>query len=75
MDCFENEVSWGSDNGTPEIVDMTKVKKAKHFGQKNWQETNVVGVQFASGVTALIAYNKDAIQDPYSNQILNISCS
>ena len=75
MDCFEEEVSWGSNNGTPETVDMTKIKKAKNFGQKEWQESNVVGVQFASGVTALIAYNKDATQDPYSNQIVTLSGS
>ncbi len=70
MDCFENEVFWG-DNA--EAVDMTVVKKAKNFGQKDWQESNVIGVQFANGVSALIAYNKDAKQDPYSNEIVNIS--
>ncbi len=70
MDCFENEVFWG-DNA--EAVDMTTVTKAKNFGQKDWQESNVIGVQFANGVSALIAYNKDAKQDPYSNQIVNIS--
>ena len=75
MDCFEEEVSWGSNNGTPETVDMTKIKKAKNFGQKEWKESNVVGVQFASGVSALIAYNKDATQDPYSNQIVTLSGS
>ena len=75
MDCFEEEVLWGSGTATPEAVDMNTVKTAKHFGQDNWQETNVVGVQFASGVSALIAYNKDATQDPYSNEIVNISGS
>ena len=75
MDCFEEEVFWGSGEATPEAVDMTKVKLAKNFGQKEWKESNVVGVQFASGVTALIAYNKDAIQDPYSNQIVSLSGS
>ncbi len=72
-ECFGEEVFWGSGTATPEAVDMSKIKKAKHFGQKEWQETNIVGVQFASGVTALIAYNKDATQDPYSNQIVSIS--
>ena len=75
MDCFEEEVFWGAGDATPEAVDMTKVKLAKNFGQKDWQQTNVVGVQFASGVSALIAYNKDAAQDPYSNQIVSISGS
>ncbi len=70
MDCFEDSVYWG-DNA--EAVDMTVVKKAKNFGQEDWQESNVIGVQFANGVSALIAYNKDAKQDPYSNQIVNIT--
>jgi len=70
MDCFESEVFWGADS---EVVDMNTIKKAKNFGQKDWQETNVIGVQFANGVSALVAYNKDAKQDPYSNQIVNIS--
>ncbi len=74
-ECFGEEVFWGSGTATPEAVDMSKVKTSKNFGQKDWQETNVVGVQFASGVSALIAYNKDAIQDPYSNQIVNVSGS
>ncbi len=75
MDCFEEEVSWGSGTATPETVDMNTIKTSKNFGQKDWQQTNVVGVQFASGVTALIAYNKDATQDPYSNQVVSISGS
>ena len=75
MDCFENEVFWGSGEATPEAVDMNTVKTSKNFGQKDWQESNVIGVQFANGVSALIAYNKDAKQDPYSNQIVNISGS
>ena len=75
MDCFESEVFWGSGDATPEAVDMNTIKTSKNFGQKDWQESNVIGVQFANGVSALIAYNKDAKQDPYSNQIVNISGS
>ena len=73
MDCFESEVFWGSGDATPEAVDMNTVKTSKNFGQKDWQESNVIGVQFADGVSALVAYNKDTKQDPYSNQIVNIS--
>ncbi|MBQ8169015.1 hypothetical protein IJZ97_06335, partial [bacterium] len=71
-DCFAKEVYWGTET---EAVDTTTIKKAKNFGQKSWQETNVVGVQFADGTSALIAYNKDTVQDPYSNQIVTISGS
>ena len=73
MDCFVSEVFWGSGDATPEVVDMNTVKTSKNFGQKDWKESNVIGVQFADGVSALVAYNKDAKQDPYSNQIVNIS--
>ena len=73
MDCFESEVFWGSGDATPEAVDMNTIKTSKNFGQKDWQESNVIGLQFANGVSALVAYNKDAKQDPYSNQIVNIS--
>ena len=75
MSCFEEEVFWGSGTATPEAVDMNVIKTSKNFGQNEWQQTNVVGVQFANGTTALIAYNKDAAQDPYSNQIVTLSGS
>ena len=72
MECFEETVFWGGGE-TPKTVDMAKVKRAKHFGKEEWQQTNVVGVQFANGVSALIAYNKDAQQDPTSNQIVTLT--
>ena len=75
MSCFEEEVFWGSGTATPEAVDMNVIKTSKNFGQKTWQESNIVGVQFANGTTALIAYNKDTVQDPYSNQIVTLSGS
>ena len=70
MSCFEDKVIWGAEN---EEVDMTKVKNVSHFGQDEWEETDIVGAMFADGTTALIAYNKDCKQDPYSNRVINIS--
>jgi len=52
---------------------MTKVKKAKHFGQDEWG-TEIIGTQFANGTTALIAYNPKCSQDPYSNTITGSDC-
>jgi len=52
---------------------MTKVKKAKHFGQDEWG-TEIIGTQFANGTTALIAYNPKCSQDPYSNTITGGDC-
>ena len=62
LSCFEDKVTWGD-----EEVDISKIKNAKNFGQEDW-DTETIGVQFANGVTGLIAYNPDCTQDPYSNQ-------
>jgi len=82
-DCFSDTVYWGGGDATPEAVDMSVIKTAKNFGQKDWG-TNIVGVQFANGTNALIAYNpithsddstvKVCKQDPYSNQVTGGDC-
>ena len=78
LDCFSETVYWGGGNATPEEIDMSIIKTAKNFGQDDWN-TNIVGVLFANGVSALIAYNpttgeKSCTQDPYSNQITGGDC-
>ena len=78
LDCFSETVYWGGGDATPEEVDMSIIKTAKNFGQDDWG-TNIVGVQFANGVSALIAYNPTTgenacTQDPYSNQITGGDC-
>ena len=78
LDCFSETVYWGGGEATPEEVDMKEIKKAKNFGQDDW-DTNIVGVLFANGVSALIAYNpttgeNSCTQDPYSNQITGGDC-
>ena len=78
LDCFSDVVYWGGGEATPEEVDMNEIKKAKNFGQDDW-DTNIVGVLFANGVSALIAYNpttgeNSCTQDPYSNQITGGDC-
>ena len=70
LTCFSDKVYWGAD---AEEVDMSTIKTAKNFGQDKWN-TNIVGVQFANGVTGLIAYNPECTQNPYSNQITGTSC-
>ena len=64
--CFADTVTWGD-----EEVDMSKVKKAKNFGQEDWG-TNTVGVQFANGVNGVIAYNPDCRQNQFSNDVITI---
>ena len=70
LSCFSDKVYWGDNK---EEIDISIIKTAKNFGQDNWN-TNIVGVQFANGVTGLIAYNPDCTQNPYSNQITGSDC-
>ena len=68
--CFADKVIWGTEN---EEVEMADVKRASHFGQDSWG-TNTVGVQFANGVNAVLAYNPECVQNQFSNQITGTSC-
>ena len=68
--CFADKVTWGTEN---EEVEMADVKRASHFGQDSWG-TNTVGVQFANGVNAVLAYNPECVQNQFSNQITGTSC-
>ena len=64
--CFADTVTWGD-----EEVDMSKIKKAKNFGDdKVGWDTNTVGVQFANGVNGVIAYNPDCRQNQFSNNVI-----
>ena len=71
--CFEDKVYWGSGDTEPAEVDMTTIKTAKNFGQDEW-DTETIGVQFANGTNAVIAYNPNCKQEPYSNQVKGTSC-
>ena len=64
--CFADTVTWGD-----EEVDMSKIKKAKNFGQTDW-DTNTVAVQFANGVNGVIAYNPDCRQNQFSNDVITV---
>ena len=64
--CFADTVTWGD-----EEVDMSKIKKAKNFGQEDW-DTNTVAVQFANGVNGVIAYNPSCTQNQFSNDIITV---
>lgn len=68
--CFEEKIHWGTDS---EEIEISEIKNAKNFGQENWGTENI-GVQFANGVTGIIAYNPACTQDPYNNQYTGINC-
>lgn len=70
LNCFNNSITMRQN---PITVDLTNISTSADLGQSDW-DTNLVGVQFANGVTALIAYNPDCRQDPYSNQVTGSSC-
>ena len=75
LDCFSKTIYWGIGEATPEEFDSSIIKAAKNFGQDEWK-SNVIGVQFASGVNALIAYNptESCTQNPHSNQVTGVDC-
>jgi len=60
--CFTPEFSTNEDTYKTE-----ELKEAKNLNKDGNYGTETIGVQFADGVTALIAYNKNAKQDPYNN--------
>lgn len=75
LDCFSETIYWGGKDATSEKIDMKIIKTSRNFGQSDWK-TNIVGVLFANGVSALIAYNPtdSCEQDPHSNQIDGNKC-
>lgn len=74
--CFASTVYWGTNS---EEVDLSEAKTSSDFGLNNWG-SELIGVQFANGVTALIAYNRSTTgakicsQDPYSNTVVTSNC-
>ena len=60
--CFENKIQ-----ANYKEIDITEFESGRQFTKENWG-TETVGVQFANGVSALIAYNPDTKQEPYNNQ-------
>lgn len=68
--CFADKVYWSTTN---EEIDMSKVKTSTNFGINGWN-TNTVAVQFVNGVNAVLAYNPECTQNPYSNQVTGTNC-
>jgi len=66
--CFANKIYWGSDS---EEIDMSEITKAKNFGHNDWH-TNIVGLQFANGINAVVAYNPSCTENPFSNQVISL---
>ena len=76
--CFSDKISWEiiniSDDTEAEEIIINNIETAQDLGQYDWS-SEAIGVQFANGITAVVAYNDyDCKQDPYSNQIVGSSC-
>jgi len=69
-DCFVDSMTMREDTIT---VDLNNISTSADLGQSDW-DTNIVGIQLANGTNALVAYNPNCKQDPYSNQITGGDC-
>ena len=81
--CFPDEI-----NGSTSVIDVadpttyennsstptqTKtIKTAKELGQKDWN-TNTMGIQFANGVSAILAYNPKCSANPFDVNAVTVS--
>ena len=61
--CFESKIL----TADGEEVDAANLKTSAKLAKEDWG-TETVGVQFANGVNALIAYNPQTDQQPFNNQ-------
>ncbi len=68
--CFVSEFSTNEDTYKTE-----ELKQAKNLNKDGNYGTETIGVQFADGVTALVAYNKNAKQDPFNNRVVDVTSS
>ena len=71
--CFPKTVTWNDKE-----VDLSNIKEAKDMVQYGPEEedwgTKVVGVQFANGVSGLLAYNPKCKADPFNMQAEVLNC-
>ena len=76
--CVEENITWNvldiSNGGSEsETLNLANLKTAADLGKSDWG-TETIGVQFANGITAIMAYDPSCYQDPYSNTVTGMSC-
>ena len=75
--CFVDKITWNIidiSNGTESQTIISKdLKNSSDLGHDDWN-TETVGIQFADGVSGVLAYNPDCEQNPYSNQVVGTNC-
>ena len=70
LSCFEDKIYWGKNELE---ISVENVKTAAGLGHDDWK-TDTLGVQFANGVTGIIAYNTKCKENPFTNQFSGTSC-
>jgi len=55
-ECFDNKMIVKSGE-KPKSVQEMGITTAENLGHEDWEGSNVMGVQFANGISALLAYN------------------
>ena len=76
--CISENITWNivdisSSGSESETLNVANLKTAADLGKSDWG-TETIGVQFANGTTAIMAYDPNCYQDPYSNQVTGMSC-
>ena len=70
LSCFEDKIYWGSNEVE---TDIEPIKTTIQIGLYDWN-MKLVGVNFINGINAIIAYNPNCKQDPYSNEVDVLQC-
>ena len=73
-DCFESEIYTGDEEEALDISMITQAKNLNSTADPEWG-TNVLGVQFANGVSGIVAYNPSCRNNQFSNQTVAITGS
>lgn len=56
-ECFTKKISTGSEDEKPQLVSELDLSSAEKLGHGDWENSNIMGIQFADGTNGLIAYN------------------
>lgn len=69
--CFPKNFKWGNEN--LQDLDITTFTDSSHL-KENPFGTETMGVVFVSGVSAILAYNPECTQNPFSNDVPVLDC-
>ena len=65
--CFVDKIKFGN-----EQFDVSTITTSLDMGKK-WPESNVMGLQFVNGISALIAYNTSCTGNQFDNDYITLS--